>query len=416
MVGTIQAPGAELQDGAPNGAALVLGVGGCGGNIASAIATAGSRGLSVATLNTDRQALDRTSAEQRLLLGARALRGRGAGADLELGARAAEESRAEIVSTIGDAEVVFVLAGLGGGTGSGAAPAICRIATDQGALAIAIVTRPFDFEGPLRRETADEGEARLEREADALIAFDNDRLLRLGAHTGSADAFAAINDEIGQLIRGTCTMLAGGGLVNLDIADLRRVTERSGSAMIRTGHGETAMAAMLHALHAGAAHTPAVGPGAQAGTSLLDDRLPGLQRVLVHFTAADLPALVDMQQAIEEVTKATGASNVFWGLSADEDVSDVAVLLLGAGEQRPAAEPAEDPPHELDPPATPPEPEEPAPAEDDQEPAAENQDEGEDEESGPGVPRVSTRRLPSYLRSRERNGEARSSSGAEQEA
>ena len=415
MVGTIEVPGA-LQDGAPNGAALVLGVGGCGGNIASAIATAGSGGLSVATLNTDRQALDRTSAEHRLLLGARALRGRGAGANLELGARAAEESRDEIASTIGDAEVVFVLAGLGGGTGSGAAPAICRIATDQGALAIAIVTRPFDFEGPLRRETADEGEARLEREADALIAFDNDRLLRLGAHTGSATAFAAINDEIGELIRGTCAMLAGGGLVNLDIADLRRVTERSGSAMIRTGHGETAMAAMLHALHAGAANTPAVGPGAQPGTSLLDDRLPGLQRVLVHFTAAELPALVDMQQAIEEVTKATGASNVFWGLSADEDVSDVAVLLLGAGEQRPSPEPAEEPADELDPPGEPPAPEEPPPVEGEQEPAAENQDENEDEESGLGVPRVSTRRLPSYLRNRERNGEARSSSGAEQEA
>ena len=246
-----------------------------------------------------------------------------------------------IAGLIGDAEVVFVVAGLGGGTGSGAAPVICRVARELGALAIAIVARPFSFEGPFRQDVALAGEMRLEGDADALIAFENDQLLRLGSHIRSADAFALINAQIGELVQATCSMLTGAGVVNLDISDLRRVTARSGSALIRTGYGGSAMEATMQALNGGSngaagwvGGTAAPPAGANTGSALagaLD-----LERVLVHFTAFPLPTLIDMQQAIAEITEATGAADVFWGLSeAGEGTDDgVAVLLLGAGSQR----------------------------------------------------------------------------------
>ena len=372
--------------------ALVIGVGGCGGNIASALSVSAASVLAVAALNTDRQALERTDASDRLLLGERALRGRGAGADIAMGAQAAEDARDEIAALIGDAEVVFVVAGLGGGTGSGAAPVVCRVARELGVLAIAIVARPFAFEGPFRRTVAFDGETRLEREADALIAFENDQLLRLGSHIRSAEAFGMINAQIGELVQATCSMLTGAGVVNLDIADLRRVTSRSGSALIRTGYGGSAMEATMQALNGGSNGAAgwiggtAAPPAGAATAGTLTGAL-ALERVLVHFTAFPLPTLMDMQQAIAEITEATGAADVFWGLSeAGEGADDgVAVLLLGAGAQYDGdvmerhlapdeddePDPPEDPPEEQD--------EEQDDEEDEPEPP-EEQDEPETEE------------------------------------
>ena len=375
---------AERTNEASRRTALVLGVGGCGGNIASALTASKIAVLRVAALNTDRQALERTDAEERLLLGERELRGRGAGADILSGARAAEEASESIADLIGDAEVVFVVAGLGGGTGSGAAPVVCRVAQELGALAIAIVARPFSFEGPLRMDVAIEGEGRLETEADALIAFENDQLLRLGSHIRSADAFALINEQVGELVQATCSMLTGAGVVNLDISDLRRVTSRSGSALIRTGYGGSAMEATMQAL-GGGSNGAAGSVGADAASAFAGPL--SLERVLVHFTAFPLPTLIDMQQAIAEITEATGAVDVFWGLSeAGEGAQDgVAVLLLGAGTQR--DEPDPEPPPDDDPPVEPePEPELELEPEPEEEPPEEDESPEEDEPSAEEEP------------------------------
>ena len=309
---------------------LVIGVGGCGGNIASALAAASTDQLRIVALNTDQQALHRTTTSARLLIGERLLGGRGAGADIDDGAAAARESAEEIAALIADAEVVFVLAGLGGGTGSGSAPEVCRAAREQGALAIAIAARPFTFEGPQRAATAASGEAALAREADALLCIDNDSLLQLGHTADVGEAFDTVNAQITEIVHSVRALLTGCGIVNLDIADLRRVAAQSGMALIRTGHGETALAAILDAIADGSG--PA-GDGGSAGAPL------DLARLLAHFSAASLPPLPDVQQAVAAVCERAGVRDVFWGLTQDPSVENgVAVLLIGAGPTRETSE------------------------------------------------------------------------------
>lgn len=305
-------------------------MGGCGGNIASALVGAPAEHLRVVALNTDQQALLRTTAPTHLLLGERLLGGRRAGADLEDGAGAARESAEEIAALIADAEVVFVLAGLGGGTGSGAGPEICRIAREQGALTVAIAARPFQFEGPLRSSAAAAGEAALSREADALLCLDNDALLQLGHKADVGEAFGTVNAQITEIVHSVCSMLIGCGIVNLDIADLRRVASQSGMALVRTGHGDTALAAILDAAADSSGQgTDSIGPAASG---------PVLARLLAHFSAATLPPLTDVQQALAEMCERADVRDVFWGLTQDDSVEGVAVLLIGAGPTRESSE------------------------------------------------------------------------------
>ena len=219
----------------------VIGVGGGGNNAVNRMIEADLRGVGFIVANTDSQALRLSKAEIKIQMGEKLTKGLGAGANPEIGKKAAEESREEIKKALQGADMVFITAGMGGGTGTGGAPVIAEIAKELGALTVGVVTRPFMFEGRKRSSQADQGVAELKAKVDSLITIPNDRLLQVvDKHTSINDAFLIADDVLRQGVQGISDLIAVPALINCDFADVRTVMHETGTALmgIGVGHGE----------------------------------------------------------------------------------------------------------------------------------------------------------------------------------
>ena len=247
----------------------VVGVGGGGTNAVNRMVEAGVRGVEFIAVNTDRQALLMSDADKTIHIGEELTRGLGAGANPQVGCQAAEESRAEIREALAEADMVFVTAGEGGGTGTGAAPIVAEIAREEiGALTVGVVTKPFSFEGRLRRNQADQGIDLLSQKVDTLIVIPNDRLLEIvDKKTSMIDAFRICDDTLRQGIQGVTDLITIPGLINLDFADIRTVMKDAGTAMMGIGISTGENRALDAAQQA-------------TSSSLLESSIAGASRVL----------------------------------------------------------------------------------------------------------------------------------------
>lgn len=289
----------------------VLGIGGAGQNAVNRMIQAGIQGVEFIAVNTDAQALMLSDAPQRLRIGDKLTKGLGSGGDPEIGLRAAEESREEIESMIDGADMVFVTAGMGGGTGSGAAPVVAAIAKDLGALTIGVVTRPFSFEGAQRRRIAEGALARLKESVDTLITIPNDRLLQiLDKKTNFIEAFAAADDVLRQGIQGISELITIPGLINLDFADVRSIMENGGAALMSIGSatGENrAQEAAQQAIH----------------SALLDVSIEGAQGILFNVRGGRDLSLHEVNEAAEMIrANAHPEANIIFGAVIDDEMKD----------------------------------------------------------------------------------------------
>ena len=227
----------ELEIDSTNTAKLkVVGCGGAGGNAVNRMIGAGLRGVEFIAANTDMQALNQSLAPHRIQLGANATRGLGSGGDPSVGRRAAEEDEQAIADSLADSDMVFITAGMGGGTGTGSAPVVARLARQGGALTVAVVTKPFAFEGRRRMRQAEEGLAELRAEVDTLIVIPNQRLLSVVEKgTSLSDAFSVCDEVLLKATKGISDLVTVPGLVNLDFADVKAVMSNRGNALMGTG-------------------------------------------------------------------------------------------------------------------------------------------------------------------------------------
>ena len=316
----------ELVEETPNLARIrVIGVGGSGGNAINRMIEAGLTGCDFISANTDLQALRVALAPTRLQLGSTVTRGLGSGGNPEVGRRSVEESRELVAETLDGSDMVFVTAGMGGGTGTGAAPVVAEIAKDLGALTVGVVTRPFDFEGRHRMRQAQEGLARLKDAADTLIVIPNQRLLSIVQRdTTLVEAFRMADDVLLHATRGISDLISVPGLVNLDFADVRTVMSKMGDALMGTGTGEGEDRASKAAR--------------QAVTSpLLEEvSISGARGVLVNITGGEDLSLNDVNDATSIIYDAAGEdANLFFGAVIDPSRTgrvQVTVIATGIGE------------------------------------------------------------------------------------
>jgi cell division protein FtsZ len=306
----------------------VIGVGGAGGNAVNRMIGAGLRGVEFITANTDAQALQQSLAPHRLQIGGLATRGLGAGGDPSQGRRAAEEDEQVIADALADSDMVFITAGMGGGTGTGAAPVVARLAHQTGALTVAVVTRPFAFEGRRRLRQADEGIAELRAEVDTLIVIPNERLLSVvDRSTSLSDAFGVADEVLLKATKGISDLVTVPGLVNLDFADVKAVMSNRGNALMGTGRASGPNRAV---------------EAAQAAVSspLLEDiSIAGAEGVLVNITGGRDLTLHEVNEASQIVTQAAGEeANVIFGSVIDPNMEgelQITVVATGFGHTEP---------------------------------------------------------------------------------
>jgi cell division protein FtsZ len=300
----------------------VVGVGGGGSNAVSRMVDAGLRGVEFIAANTDAQALAMLDADVKLNIGRDSTRGLGAGADPEVGLSAASESRDDIKEALKGADMVFVTAGEGGGTGTGAAPVIAEIAKNEvAALTVGVVTRPFEFEGGQRAKQARDGIARLREVVDTLIVIPNERLLSVvERRTSMLDAFREADDVLRQGIQGITDLITIPGLINLDFADVRTIMHDAGSALmgIGTASGENRCAEAAKAA---------------ISSPLLEESIDGATGILLNITGGRDLGLFEVHDAAEVVHGAADAdANIIFGAVIDEAMSDdVRVTAIGTG-------------------------------------------------------------------------------------
>jgi cell division protein FtsZ len=302
----------------------VIGVGGGGNNAVNRMIAAGLRGVEFISVNTDAQALSGALAPVKLQIGGKLTKGLGAGADPEVGTRAAEESREEIADTLRGADMVFVTAGMGGGTGTGAAPIVAEIAKQLGALTVGVVTRPFTFEGRKRQLQAEKGIQALKAAVDTLITIPNDRLLQVvDKKTSIIDAFRQADDVLRQGVQGISDLIAVPGLINLDFADVRTIMAETGSALmgIGTARGENRAAEAARI----AINSP-----------LLETSIEGAKGVLLNITGGPDLGLLEVNEAAEIISQAADPeANIIFGAVIDESITDeirVTVIATGFGD------------------------------------------------------------------------------------
>ena len=306
----------------------VVGVGGGGTNAVNRMVDAGLRGVEFIATNTDAQALDACDADIKLNIGHELTRGLGAGADPQVGFGAAAESRDDIKEALKGADMVFVTAGEGGGTGTGAAPVIAEIAKSEiGALTVGVVTRPFEFEGAQRMRAADEGIARLREVVDTLIVIPNERLLAtVEKRTTVLEAFREADNVLRQGVQGITDLITIPGLINLDFADVRTVMSDAGSAMMGIG--------------ASAGESRAVEAAQSAIASpLLEDTIEGATGILLNITGGNELGLFEVNDAAEVVHGAADKNaNIIFGAVLDESLGDeVRVTVIATGFDQSAA-------------------------------------------------------------------------------
>ena len=308
----------------------VVGVGGGGTNAVNRMVEAGVKGVEFIAVNTDRQALLMSDADKTIHIGEELTRGLGAGANPEVGCQAAEESRAEIREALAEADMVFVTAGEGGGTGTGAAPIIAEIAREEiGALTVGIVTKPFSFEGRTRRNQAEQGIDLLSQKVDTLIVIPNDRLLEIvDKKTSMLDAFRIADDTLRQGIQGVTDLITIPGLINLDFADIRTVMKDAGTAMMGIGFGTGENRALDAATQA-------------FNSNLLEASIQGASRVLFSIAGGSDLTLAEVDAAARAMEAVVDEdANIIYGQIIDDTLGDqirITVIATGFARQSQAA-------------------------------------------------------------------------------
>lgn len=302
----------------------VVGVGGGGCNAVDRMIDEGLQGVEFVAINTDAQALMLSKATTRVRIGEKLTRGLGSGGDPEIGRRAAEESQEELYSVFKGADMVFITGGMGGGTGTGAAPIVAQIAREVGALTIGVVTRPFTFEGNRRIQTAEAGIAKFKEQADTLIVIPNDRLLQIvDKHSNLQQAFRKADDVLRQGVQGISELITVPGLINLDFADVRTIMSEGGAALMAVGTGKGEEGARLAA-------------EAAVSSELLDITIDGARGILFNVTGGPELTLFDVNQAAAIIKETAHPDvNLIFGAVIDPNMKDeVRITVIATGFER----------------------------------------------------------------------------------
>ncbi len=299
----------------------VIGVGGGGCNAVNRMITEGMQGIEFIAVNTDGQALVYSQAATRVRIGEKVTRGRGAGGVPEMGRKAAEESSEDLYQVLKGSDMVFVTAGMGGGTGTGAAPIIAQIAKEVGALTIGVVTKPFTFEGAHRMQSAEMGISKLKEQADTLIVIPNDRLLQIVDKRASLqDAFSAADDVLRQGIQGISELITVPGLINLDFADVRTIMSEGGAALMAVGRGSGENRAREAAEKA-------------ISSNLLDITIDGARGILFNVTGGSDLTLFEVNEAAAIIRETAHPDvNLIFGAVIDPNMGDeIRITVIATG-------------------------------------------------------------------------------------
>jgi cell division protein FtsZ len=300
---------------------VVLGVGGGGSNAVNRMIQSGVRGVEFVAINTDTQALARSEAPTRIHIGEKLTRGLGAGGNPNTGEKAAGESAEQIAELVRDADMVFIAAGMGGGTGTGAAPVIAQLSKDLGALTVGVVTKPFSFEGRQRAKNAEEGIIQLRDRVDTLITIPNDRLLEvIDRKTTLEQAFMQVDDVLRQGIQGISELITEPGLINLDFADVKTIMSDSGGALMAIGRGTGESRAQDAARMA-------------ISSPLLDISMDGARGVLLNITGGVDLALSEISDAADVIAQAADpeASIIFGAVIDPKIENEVRITVIATG-------------------------------------------------------------------------------------
>jgi len=299
----------------------VVGAGGAGGSAVNRMVASGLKGVQFIAVNTDAQALHNSLAEIKIHIGREATRGLGAGADPMVGQKAAEESREELKKALEGADMVFITLGAGGGTGTGAAPEIAKIAKELNILTVAVATKPFAFEGEKRRQNAENGIAQLSQEVDTLITIPNDRLLQtIDRRTPLLETFKIADDVLRQGVQGISDLILEHGLINLDFADVKAIMSNAGSALMGIGRASGENRAVLAAQQA-------------IESPLLEVSIEGARGVLFNITGGYDMSMHEINEAAEVITNAVAPdANIIFGATLKPDVEDeLAITVIATG-------------------------------------------------------------------------------------
>ncbi|MCR5308195.1 MAG: cell division protein FtsZ [bacterium] len=299
----------------------VIGVGGGGGNAVNRMIDNDVQGVEFIVANTDAQVVRLSRCENRIQLGKKLTRGLGAGAKPEVGKAAALESQEEIKAALEGADMVFITAGMGGGTGTGAAPVIAQIARELGCLTVAIVTKPFNFEGPARMREALNGLKELKPHVDTLLVIPNEKLLSvIDAHTTMFEAFKEADNTLRQGVQSIAEIINVPGLINIDFADVKTIMQNKGTALMGVGVGSgdnRVIEAARNAIH----------------SNLLEVSIDGATDAIVNITAGRSITLFEQSQALDEIRQSsTSELNVIYGVAINEDLGEeVVVTVIATG-------------------------------------------------------------------------------------
>ncbi len=300
----------------------VIGAGGGGTNAVNRMIEAGLSGVEFLAMNTDLQVLNISKAPRKLQLGENSTRGLGAGGDPSIGRAAAEESKSEIKKMMDGADMVFITAGMGGGTGTGAAPVIAEIASEMGALTVAVVTKPFPFEGPRRMRLAEEGVENLKSKVDTIIIVPNEKLLSVGDRRMTlVEAFKVADDVLRQGVQGISDIITIPGMINVDFADVRAIMTKAGPALMGIGHSSGDQRAIEAAQNA-------------VSSQLLETSINGATRVLVNVTSGNDLTLQEFTEAANQIQELCDQrdANIIFGWVADPSLEgEVRVTVLATG-------------------------------------------------------------------------------------
>ncbi len=305
----------------------VLGVGGAGNNVVNRMVKSGTQGVEFISVNTDKQALAVSNADQKIQIGEKLTHGQGAGSDPDMGKKSAEESRNEIAKSIEDADMVFITAGMGGGTGTGAAPIVAEIAREAGALTVGVVTKPFKFEGKRRMDQAEAGIKALLGKVDSLLIIPNDRLkYATDQKVTLANAFEIADDVLRQAVTSISDLIKNTGFINLDFADVTTIMKDAGFAHMGVGHavgkGKAEEAAKM-----------------AVSSPLMETSINGAHGVLINITGGEDMGLDDVEAAANLVQEAAHPdANIIFGATFDNSLEDeirVIVIATGFEEGRP---------------------------------------------------------------------------------
>lgn len=317
--------GEHHMDGGRNASIKVVGVGGAGSNAVDRMIAAGLAGVEFIAINTDSQALEGNVAEHKLQIGEEVTRGLGAGGDPDIGLRAAEESRQDVKNAFENSDMVFLTAGMGGGTGTGACPILAEISKEVGALTVAVITKPFSFERGKRMTAAEDGIEALRDKVDTLITIPNDRLLGvMDKRATLLEAFEQADEVLRQGVQGISDLITVPGKINLDFADVKAVMSNAGTALMGIGIGSGESRAV---------------EAAQAAISspLLETSIEGARRILFNVTGGNDLTLSEVEQAAQIVASASTTldTNVLFGVVLDDKMTDevrITVVATGFGE------------------------------------------------------------------------------------